>query len=706
MTTPTPSAPTPSPVEENKINNNAWHTPQSNWAYWLERIALFFEKPINRLTGTNQLNPLYHTGTIASFLLMVVGVTGVYLFMFFQYGFDASHSATMRIEANSLGFVLRAIHNYASGALVITTLLHAYRMLFMENFRGPRWLAWSTGMVITAFLWIAGITGYWLIWDERAQLLNKSFARFLDIATPWSDKFQVYLVTAARNDTNWPFLMALFVVHVILFVTTAVFFYIHLLRLKRAKWLPNEYWTMGMGIILLIFSILFPLGVLTQANPALFPGMVKLDPIFLFFLPITNATANFAIWMFLIVGGVVFTLLPFWLKKRKQINSETGETAVCKPAVISIVDDHCTGCTLCAADCPYGALEMVERGADAQHKFIAVVEPDLCVGCGICIGSCNFDAIKLGENPSDLLWTMVDKRIEKIKAQSPTPRIVFVCERHAAHEAQSYMTTGECKDNTEVVVVPCAGAIPPALLTKGVADGITEMRVVGCPPNDCMNREGNTWTSERLMRRRLPRLNKKYVDEPITAVWAAPNEFIDAINQPPRTMLSADGGDAVPNYSASRRLIWPVEWRNYGAALVLLAIVMLMQILLTRLPYNAYPEEPTAVQITIPDPTEPYGYYLNTDAIASGDTSISLAIDGETVFEQVYDATAVLSDNPPPIYSHIKVDQGERDIQLIVVNGDDTLVLFDKSVAMEPRDILNLGATRNLRIATPTPQEK
>ncbi len=702
----TTSMPSPPPINEDKISHDAWRMPQSRWAYWLERSALFFEKPINQLTGTNQLNPLYHTGTIASFLLMVVGVTGVYLFMFFQYGFDASYGAAFRIEEHSMGFVMRAVHNYASGALVITTLLHAYRMLFMESFRGPRWLAWSTGMVMTGFLWIAGVTGYWLIWDERAQLLNQSFIRFLDLATPWSDKFQVYLVTAARNDTNWPFLMALFVVHVILFVTTAVFFYIHLLRIKRAQWLPNEYWTMGMGMVLLIGAILFPLGMLAQADPNLFAGTVRLDPIFLFFLPVTNASANFAIWMGLLVGGIIFTVLPSWLKKRGQINAETGERTVCKPDTISIVDENCTGCTLCAEDCPYGALEMVEREDGARQKLLAVVESDLCVGCGICIGSCNFNAIKLGDNPTDLLWQVVDKRIESIKLQSPTPRIAFICERHAAHEAVEYMTTGTCKDHTEVVVVPCAGAIPPALLTRGIDAGMSEMRVIGCPSHDCMNREGNIWMAERLTRHRQPRLRGKYADTPITAVWTAPNEFITALNQKPTTMLSPDGSGDLPNYISSRRLNFPTTRRNYGAAFALLAIVMVMQILFARMPYNAYPEQPTAVQVVISDPTQPYGYYLDKAAIASGNTMISLSVDGETVFEQVYDETAVLTDNPAPIHSQIEVEQGERAIQLVVVNGDDSITLFDKSVMMEPRDILNLGATRDLRIAIPAPQEK
>jgi len=371
--------------------------------------------------------------------------------------------------------------------------------------------------------------------------------------------------------------------------------------------------------------------------------------------------------------------------------------------LISIIDENCTGCTLCAKDCPYGALEMVEREAGARHKLIAIADPSLCVSCGICVGSCQDDAIALGDNSPDILWSVVADRIEAVKAHSTTSRIAFICERHAAHEAESYLTAGEHKNETEVIVVPCAGAIPPALLTKGVDENV-EMRVVGCPPDDCTNREGNKWMAERILRHRLPRLNRDYVDAPITAVWAAPNEFVHALNAPIRT--KQEEGETVPDHLASRRLTWPVTWRNYGAALALLAIVMLAQILLTRLPYDRYPEQPTAVQLVISDPTAPYGHYLNEEAIASGETMIALAVDGETVFEQVYDPTAVLTDSPSPIYSHIEVEQGERAIQLMVINGNDTLMLFDESVAMEPRAILNLGATRDLRIATPTPQKK
>ena len=104
-------------------------------------------------------------------LLLIVGLTGLYLFFFFQYGYEASYNAVARMESQFIARTIRAVHRYASGAVVIVTLLHAYRMLFLEKFRGPRWLAWLTGVVLTAVLWFAGVTGYWLIWDERAVLI-------------------------------------------------------------------------------------------------------------------------------------------------------------------------------------------------------------------------------------------------------------------------------------------------------------------------------------------------------------------------------------------------------------------------------------------------------------------------------------------------------------------------------------------------------
>jgi hypothetical protein len=78
---------------------NSWAPARAGWLRFLERIALLIERPANRLIGTAQLNPFYHTGTIAVLLLAIVGLTGFYLFVFFKYGFDASYNDVLtRIE--------------------------------------------------------------------------------------------------------------------------------------------------------------------------------------------------------------------------------------------------------------------------------------------------------------------------------------------------------------------------------------------------------------------------------------------------------------------------------------------------------------------------------------------------------------------------------------------------------------------------------
>ena len=176
-----------------------WRRKQSGWAHALERVALAVEKPVNKLIGNNRLNPFYHTGPIAIFLLMVVAGTGTYLFLFFHYGFNESYEAVVLFNQQFIARTMRAAHRYASGALVITTLFHAYRILFMERFRGSRWLAWVTGIVLTAVIWLAGVTGYWLIWDVRAQLINDSFINFLQRFTPWAAAYAAKLVRSGAN---------------------------------------------------------------------------------------------------------------------------------------------------------------------------------------------------------------------------------------------------------------------------------------------------------------------------------------------------------------------------------------------------------------------------------------------------------------------------------------------------------------------------
>lgn len=61
----------------------------------------------------------------------------------------------------------------------------------------------------------------------------------------------------------------------------------------------------------------------------------------------------------------------------------------CKPLITyEVIADACTGCTICAINCPTNAI-------DGAKKEIHSIRQDDCINCGACFTKCNFEAIKL-----------------------------------------------------------------------------------------------------------------------------------------------------------------------------------------------------------------------------------------------------------------------------------------------------------------------
>ena len=133
----------------------------------VDHATLWVERPIRRLAGSARLNPLPHAGTISVFLLGLVTVTGLYITLFFEFGHDASYNSVAGMEDHAIQRVVRALHRYASAALVLTTVIHAWRIFTAGRFTGRlrRW-RWASGVAALLLSWLAGVTGYGLVWDE------------------------------------------------------------------------------------------------------------------------------------------------------------------------------------------------------------------------------------------------------------------------------------------------------------------------------------------------------------------------------------------------------------------------------------------------------------------------------------------------------------------------------------------------------------
>ena len=684
----------------------AWELEARPWAAFLERIALAVERPVNKLTGSHQLNPLYHTGTIAVFLLFIVGATGMLIFIFFHYGYEESYQSVLGYDRQFIARTMRAVHRFASGALVITTLLHAYRMLFMERFRGPRWLAWVTGVVLTTLIWLAGVTGYWLVWDTRAQWITEWFVGLLRQFTPWAAAFVAKMATLGREGNSWKLFLFILAGHVLLFLITAGFFYMHIMRLKRPKWYPPVQWLVGLSTVLLLGAIIFPLRHLPPADFSRLPQTVKLDPIFLFFLPFTGQKTAVFLWGGLLIATAVSLALP-WLSRARAKgkpptaasnngkNQEDVYTGSCPLPRVQIIDALCTGCTMCAVDCPYDALEMVKRGGNhRQHKLLAVAHIDKCVSCGICVGSCEYTAVTLGHTPPVALWDSTLAHLQKARARAPQGkvRLVYTCDRHAALGARPYLSgdTAPAVDGVAVatVSVPCVGAIPPDMTGRAIHAGADEVQIIGCPPDDCRNREGNYWAERRLIRRRVPRLKKKYANQPITAVWLAPNEFEQALRTPPARARNEETGREEVNYLASRRMFPPLQWHHYLITFALLAIVLLMQIYLTDLPVSIPAANRTVARILIPDTAAPFNPEL-ARPLPTGNVTLRLELNGQTMFSQTFPAEELLAGKP--FYAEQEIPPGSYQATLTLQDADSNrIILYNNNVTLVPGDILRL----------------
>jgi len=83
------------------------------------------------------------------------------------------------------------------------------------------------------------------------------------------------------------------------------------------------------------------------------------------------------------------TLKHFRAEYEAHIYEKRCPAKVCKGLIrYEILPDVCTGCTVCARNCPVNAISGERR---QPHR----IDPDTCVRCGICMQVCNFNAIEI-----------------------------------------------------------------------------------------------------------------------------------------------------------------------------------------------------------------------------------------------------------------------------------------------------------------------
>ncbi len=129
-----------------------------------QKLDLFDETQVERYD-----NPLYILGQIVYFSWIVVIVSGILLMIWYEPTTHGAYNSVLRIQREiPFGWLVRGMHKYGADMLIIAIMLRIYRMYFLGEYKRPNELSWMILFASLVLAMISGLTGYLLIWNQRA----------------------------------------------------------------------------------------------------------------------------------------------------------------------------------------------------------------------------------------------------------------------------------------------------------------------------------------------------------------------------------------------------------------------------------------------------------------------------------------------------------------------------------------------------------
>jgi cytochrome b6 len=284
---------------------------------------------------------LYYTGGITMFLFILQFLTGMLMALYYVPHIDFAYKSIIEIVTKlHMGWFFRSLHHWGSQLAIVFLFIHLFGTLFLKAYRKPREMVWVTGFILLGISIFFGLSGYLLLWDERA------FAA-VRVATGGAGAFPIiggFIKAMLRGglDVTGDTLIRFYAFHVaILPILTLGLIGLHLLlvqyhgvsvplSLEKMKpreipFFPNAFykdlmiWLVTLGILVTL-AVVVPPEIGVKADPlAPPPANIKPEWYFLFlmktleFFPGTILGLNGETIAILIVscGILFFFLIPF-----------------------------------------------------------------------------------------------------------------------------------------------------------------------------------------------------------------------------------------------------------------------------------------------------------------------------------------------------------------------------------------------------------
>ncbi len=160
----------------------------ANLSAW-ERVTAFGDYLKTRLNNIDifdehyqieaKTNPFYALGPIFYLVWFIVIATGCVLIVWYVPTKSQAFDSIFRIQTEvPFGGIMRGMHKYGADAMIIAATMRMYRMFIMADYKPGKEFNIAIGLITLLLSMYSGLTGYLLIWNQRAFWATKVFATF------------------------------------------------------------------------------------------------------------------------------------------------------------------------------------------------------------------------------------------------------------------------------------------------------------------------------------------------------------------------------------------------------------------------------------------------------------------------------------------------------------------------------------------------
>ncbi len=456
------------------------------------RALRALERAGDRVFGAGA-NPLRQLGALAVLALWIAIGSGCIVYVYFDTSAAGAHESLARLarEQPWFGGLARSIHRYAADAFMLLAIAHVAREWIHRRYAGFRWFSWITGVPLLWLMLIAGLVGYWLVADTRAQFVATAIGEWAGaIPGVGAAMLRNFITDEAISDRLFSLLVFM---HLGVGLLVLLGLWVHVQRLVRPATQPARRLAVGFGATLALLAAAVPALSTAPADFSRLPQPVPIDWFYLAPLVLVEWTSPAVVWLLAAALTVLLVVLPWTVRQARPA-----------PAVVDLA--QCNGCGRCFDDCPYGAVVLAPRSDGRRHAQQAVVAADLCAGCGICVGACpssnplrSAEPLVTGIDLPQLPVAVLRANLRAALAAHPGATVVFGCDEGAALDRVS-------APGTVKLSLACAGQLPPSFVDYALRRGAARVLVASCGEHACAYRFGARWTAQRLAGTREPAL--------------------------------------------------------------------------------------------------------------------------------------------------------------------------------------------------------